>query len=63
MKTVTSKSMLKKYGKLLLNIKSNPLKTKKVEYKVNIENKRQLEERIAKRENKLSIKDDEKKKR
>ena len=52
-----------KYGKLLLNIKSNPLKTKKVEYKVNIENKRQLEERIAKRENKLSIKDDEKKKR
>ena len=52
-----------KYGKLLLNIKSNPLKTKKIEYKVNIETKRQLEERIAKLENKLTIKDDEKNKR
>lgn len=51
-----------KYGKLLLNVKSNPIKTKKIEYKVNIENKKQLEERIAKLENKLTIKDDEKNK-
>ena len=29
-----------KYGKLLLNSKSNPLKTKKIEYNVNIENKK-----------------------
>lgn len=48
-----------KYGDLLINIKSNPnIKTKKIEYKVNIENKTQLEERIAKLENKLTIKDD-----
>ena len=47
------------YGKLLINIKSNPLKkVNKVEYKVNIENKAQLEERIAILENKLTIKDD-----
>lgn len=52
-----------KYGKLLLNIKNNPLKkVKKTEYKVNIENKRQLEESITKLENKLTIKDDEKNK-
>ena len=52
-----------KYGKLLLNIKSNPLrKVKKVEYTVNIENKKQLEERIAKLENKLTIKDNVKNK-
>ena len=52
------------YGKLLLNIKSNPNnKTKKIEYNVNIENKKQLEERIAKLENKLTIKDDTKNKR
>ena len=50
-----------KYGKHLLNIKSNPnLKARKIEYKVNIENKQQLEERIAKLENKLTIKDDAK---
>lgn len=47
-----------KYGKLLLNIKSNPIKKKKIEYIVNIENKQQLEERIAKLEEKLIIKDD-----
>ena len=48
-----------KYGKLLINIKSNPNnKTKKIEYNVNIENKKQLEERIAKLDNKLTIKDD-----
>ena len=48
-----------KYGKLLINIKSNPNnKTKKIEYNVNMENKIQLEERIAKLENKLTIKDD-----
>ena len=51
-----------KYGELLLNIKSNPIKTKKIEYNVNIENKKQLEERIAKLENKLTIKDDTKNK-
>ena len=45
----------------MLNIRSNPLK--KVEYTVNIENKKQLEERIAKLENKLAIKDDTKNKR
>ena len=51
-----------KYGKLLINIKSNPNnKTKKIEYNVSIENKKQLEERIAKLENKLKIKDDAKK--
>ena len=52
------------YGKLLINIKSNPLKkVKKVEYTVNIENKTQLKERIAKLENKLTVKDDTKNKR
>ena len=47
-----------KHGKLLINIKSNPIKTKKIEYNVSIENKKQLEERIAKLDNKLTIKDD-----
>ena len=50
---------------LLINIKSNPniyKKTKKIEYNVNIENKKQLEDRIAKLENKLTIKDDTKNK-
>ena len=52
-----------KYGKHLINIKSNPIiKSKKIEYKVNIENKNQLEERIVKLENKLTIKDDTKNK-
>ena len=51
-----------KYGELLINIKSNPLKVKKVEYNVSIENKKQLDERIAKLENKLTIKDDTKNK-
>ena len=47
-----------KYGKRLLNIRSNPLKVKKVEYTVKIENKQQLEERIAKLDKKLAIKGD-----
>ena len=51
-----------KYGESLINIKSNPKKTKKIEYKVTIENKTQLEERIAKLEKKLTIKDDAKNK-
>jgi len=52
-----------KYGNELINIRSNPnKKTKKIEYKVTIENKKQLEERIAKLENKLTIKDDMKNK-
>ena len=52
-----------KYGNELINIRSNPnKKTKKIEYKVTIENKKQLEERIAKLENKLTIKDDAKNK-
>ena len=58
----THRGVADKYGKLLINIKSNPNKTKKIEYKVNIENKTQLEERIAKLENKLTIKDDTKNK-
>ena len=36
-----------KYDKQLINIKSNPLKKKKTEYKVIMENKTQLEKRIA----------------
>lgn len=53
-----------RYGKQLINIKSNPNnKTKKIEYNVNVENKKQLDERIAKLENKLTIKDDTKNKR
>jgi len=52
-----------KCGKQLINIKSNPnRKTKKIEYKVNIENKKQLEERIAKLDKRLTIKDDTKNK-
>ena len=52
-----------KYGKHLINIRSNPnIKSKKIEYKVNIENKKQLEERIAKLEKKLTIKEDTKNK-
>ena len=52
-----------KYGNELINIRSNPnKKTKKIEYKATIENKKQLEERIAKLENKLTIKDDAKNK-
>ena len=53
-----------KYGKLLLNIRCNPLKkTKKIEYKVEMENETQLMERIAKLEKKLTIKDDERNQR
>ena len=52
-----------KYGNKLINIKSNPIKTKKIEYNVIIKNKKQLDERIAKLENKLTIKDDTKNKR
>ena len=52
-----------KYGKQLINIKSNPnRKPKKIEYKVTIENKTQLEERIAKLDKRLTIKDDTKNK-
>ena len=47
------------YDKKLLNKRCNPkLKTKKIEYKVEIENETQLKERIAKLEKKLTIKDD-----
>ena len=49
------------YGKKLINVKSNPnIKPKKIEYQVSIENQQQLEERIAKLNNKLKIKDDAK---
>ena len=51
-----------KYGKPLLNIRANPTKTNKIEYNVVIENKTQLEARIAKLEKKLTIKDDTKNK-
>ena len=48
-----------KHGNKLLNVKCNPLKkTKKVEYEVKMENKSQLEERIALLEKNLTIKDD-----
>ena len=49
----------KKYGKLLLNKKCNPLKRKKVEYKVEIETESQLRKRIGMLERKLVIKDDQ----
>lgn len=48
-----------KYGHRLINVRSNPLKVKKVEYTVKIENKQQLEERVAKLNRKLAIKDDQ----
>ena len=48
------------YGALLLNIKANPLKPKKVQFKVEIEKQSQLEERIAKLDDKIKIKDNEK---
>ena len=48
-----------KCGELLLNVKANPLKPKKVEFKVQIENQKQLEERIAKLDDKIKIKDNE----
>ena len=42
-----------------MNVKCNPLrKVKKVEYTVKIENKKQLEERIAELDKKIAIKDD-----
>lgn len=47
-----------KYGERLLNIRSNPIKKKKIEYSVQIETESQLKARIAKLENKLKIKDD-----
>ena len=48
-------------GQKLLNIRCNPKrKTKKIEYKVEIENETQLKERIAKLDKKLTIKDDNK---
>ena len=44
-----------------MNIRCSPKrKTKKIEYKVEIENETQLKERIAKLEEKLTIVDDEK---
>ena len=48
-----------KYGGLLLNIKANPLKPKKVQFKAEIEKQSQLEERIAKLDDKIKIKDNE----
>ena len=48
-----------KYGVLLLNVKANPLKPKKVQYKVEIEKQSQLEERIAKLDDKIKIKNNE----
>ena len=49
-----------KHGSLLLNIKANPLKQpKKVQFKVQIEKQSQLEERIAKLDDKIKIKDNE----
>ena len=48
-----------KCGELLLNVKANPLKPKKVEFKVQMENQKQLEERIAKLDDKIKIKDNE----
>ena len=50
------------YGQKVLNIRCNPKrKTKKIEYKVEMENESQLKERIVKFEKKLTIKDDENK--
>ncbi|XP_068692731.1 uncharacterized protein [Montipora foliosa] len=48
-----------KCGELLLNVKANPLKPKKVQFKVQMENQKQLEERIAKLDVKIKIKDNE----
>ena len=52
-----------KYGERLLNKRNNPLKTKKIEYKVEIENESKLEKRIKALDKKLTIKDDTKNKR
>lgn len=46
-----------KYGERLLNVRSNPIKKKKIEYSAQIETEAQLKARIAKLENKLKIKD------
>ena len=55
--------MQKKYKKLLLNVRCNPLKkAKKVKFQVNIENEKQLRERIEKLEGKIKIKDNTEKK-
>ncbi|XP_068704713.1 uncharacterized protein [Montipora foliosa] len=51
-----------KCGKSLLNVKANPMKPKKVQFKVEIENQKQLEERIAKLDDRIKIKDNEDKK-
>ena len=48
-----------KYGELLLNVKANPLKPKKIQFKVEIEKQSQLEERIAKLDNKIKIRNNE----
>ena len=47
-----------KYGERLLNVRSTPIKKKKIEYSAQIETEAQLKARIAKLENKLKIKDD-----
>lgn len=47
-----------KYGERLLNVRSNPIKKKKIEYSAQIETEAPLKARIAKLENKLKIKDD-----
>lgn len=47
-----------KYGERLLNVRSNQIKKKKIEYSAQIETEAQLKARIAKLENKLKIKDD-----
>lgn len=53
-----------RYGKKLLNVKSNPLKkVKKIEYEVQIETKEDLLKRIKMPEKKLVIESDEDNKR
>ena len=47
-----------RYGDNLINIRGNPIKkAKKIEYKVEVENEKQLRERIAKLDEKINIKD------
>ena len=51
-----------KYGKKLLNVRSNPnKKVKRIEFQVKMENEKQLRERIAKLDKTLTIKEDKKK--
>ena len=52
---VLFKSMQKKYGKKLLNVKSNPNKTvKPIKFEVKQENEIQLPKGIAKQDQKLT---------